>query len=219
MKQLFVITFFLLFSSAVMAVASNYTIFVVSLGKHSGIIIPKKYADISYLSNKKKYINTRYIEYGYGDKDYYMSKSDPSIYVGAKAVFWPTNSVVKILTPDIEKYKKETDTKLYKLKLNNKQLELLKKYIKDTFLLKEDKAYPIGECLYDKGIFYEGTRDFYLFNTCNSWVIKALKNSDIDVSDWFVVTRGNLESEMENLTVENEESTQSAQEKFDIKSP
>ena len=211
MKKYSVFILFLFLSSPAFTAETSYPIYVVSSGKHSGILIPKINADISYLSNRNVYKNSEFIEYGYGDKDYYMSKTDPSIYIGVKAVFWPSSSVVKILTTDINKYKKEADAKLYELYLNKEQLRLLKKYIKDTFYLKDNKAYPIGKSSYDSGIFYNGTRDFYMFNTCNSWVIKSLKYSGLDVSDWFVVRRMNLDNELEDLIAESEKESQDTQ--------
>lgn len=174
-------------------------IYVICSGKHSGLVLPEKNADITYLANKDKYNNEKYIEYGFGDKEYYMSPKPPSIFLGIRAVLWPTQSVIRVSKADLKFDKKDNTIKLYPIKIDKIRLARLNKYIKDSFKLTDGKAHSIGYSSYGDGNFYSGTRNFYLFNTCNSWVVKALNFAGYDISTWFVITRYDLESRLKSL--------------------
>ncbi|MCF7792322.1 MAG: DUF2459 domain-containing protein [Victivallales bacterium] len=189
--------FIILFPITVTAHSGN-KIYIISIEKHSGIIIPYKGSDTSYLANKDEFKNDIYIEYGFGDKRYYMSKTEPSLYTGARAVLLPTSSVIRVTGADLKHYREQPKAVLYDLTLNDKKLRLLNKFVKQSFTLKQGYAFPIGISNYGDGYFYSGCHDFYLFNTCNSWVAKALKYSDIDVNDWFIVTSDGLKERIED---------------------
>jgi uncharacterized protein (TIGR02117 family) len=195
MKKILAVLFILL-SSVLLFASQNDYIYVVSLRKHSGIILSKQDVDISYLTNADKYKNEEYIEYGYGDREYYLSPNSPSFYLSVRALFWPTESVMRVTKVNLEYYKTAKDIDLSRLKITKSQLILLKQYIKDSFLLKKNKASPVGCSTYGEGYFYAGSRDFYLFNTCNGWVAKALRYSKFDVNAWLIVTRADLEQKV-----------------------
>lgn len=195
MKKYLIIFIFLILTSTAFA-KNNICIYVICLGKHSGIVIPKKYADISYLSNKDKYSKAQFIEYGFGDKEYYMSPTPPSLYLGARAVLWSTQSVIRVSKGSIKYYNSMKDVVFYPIKTDKRKLALINDYIRNSFLLKNGKACSIGYSSYGDGDFYAGSRNFYLFNTCNSWVAKTLNFAGFNISTWFLITRSSLENRL-----------------------
>jgi uncharacterized protein (TIGR02117 family) len=179
--------------------AVDIEIYVVSHRYHSGIVIPGDYIKLNYLNNSKKFLNAEFIEFGYGDRDYYMS-TDPSVFQGMNALFLPTESVVHVVR--IDKSLEETfpASKLFRIKITEKKLGLLKRYIFESFKYRNIKNKPVGKGKYPDSYFYAGSRDFYVFNTCNSWVAKALKYSGYDIHPNFITTQGSLERRISHIS-------------------
>ena len=144
------------------------------------------------LINSKKLLDAKYLEFGFGDKEYYMS-NNPSTIQGIRALLWPTRSVMQVVKINKDLKKTFPESKIYRLKITEKKLRLLNEFIFRSFKTQNKKKYPIGKSLYLDGYFYEGHQDFYIFNTCNTWVAKALKVSRYDINPYFIFTQGSLE--------------------------
>jgi len=183
-----------------MLFADEMEIYVVSHRHHSGIVISGDYIRLNYLENSEKFLNAKYIEFGYGDRAYYMSSSEPGFLKGFNALFWPTESVIHVVR--IDKNLKETfpTSKIFRIKVTEKKLRLLKKYIFESFKYQDKMNKPLGKGQYLDSYFYAGSRDFYLFNTCNTWVAEALKYSGYDINPYFVIKQGSLEHSISHIS-------------------
>ena len=172
--------------------ANDIEIYVVSHGYHSGIVLPRKHIKVDYLINSKKLLEAKYLEFGFGDMEYYMS-NNPSTIQGIRALLWPTESVMQVVKINKDLKKTFPESKIYRLKITKKKLRLLNEFIFRSFKTQNKKKYPIGKSFYLDGYFYEGHQDFYIFNTCNTWVAKALKVSGYDINPYFIFTQCSLE--------------------------
>ena len=178
--------------------ADKMAIYVVSHSHHSGIVIPGDYIKLNYLTNSDKFLNAKYIEFGYGDRDYYMSP-DAGVFMGISALLWPTESVIHVVR--IDKSLEETfpTSKIFRIKITEKKLSLLKRYIFESFKYQSIMNKPLGKGQYLDSYFYAGSRDFYIFNTCNTWVAEALEYSGYDVNPYFITTQGSLKRSISHI--------------------
>ena len=62
---------------------------------------------------------------------------------------------------------------------------------------------PLGKGQYLESYFYAGSRDFYVFNTCNTWEAKALEYSEYNVNTYFLTTQSALERSISHITEKN----------------
>ena len=184
------------------AFADDMAIYVVSHRHHSGIVIPGDYIKLNYLENSKEFLNAKYIEFGYGDRDYYMS-SVKSFFLGVSALFWPTESVVHVVRIDKNLKEAFPTSKIYRIKITEEKLKLLKRYIFESFKFQDSMNKPLGKGQYLESYFYAGSRDFYVFNTCNTWVAKALEYSGYNVNTYFLTTQSALERSISHITEKN----------------
>jgi len=173
--------------------AADIEIYAVSHGYHSGIVIPKRYINIDYLENANEFLYAKYIEIGFGDKEYYMLENDPTLFQGAKALFWSGGSVMHVVKINNNLKKTFPESNIYKLKATEGTLRLLNKYIFESFKYQDRKNPPLGKSRYLSGNFYDGSQTFSILNTCNTWVAKALEYAGYNINPAFVTTQYSLE--------------------------
>ena len=169
------------------AYGDNTNIYVVIHDFHSGIVIKKSDISLNYLSNVMSFDNAKYIEIGFGDKRYYMSEN-PGFSTGVPAILLPTKSVMHVVK--ISQPLKQTFpySRVFNIPVSQNQLRLLLQYIRNSFLIQNNEVSPIGNSLYLEGNFYNGKLKFHLFNTCHTWVAKALKHAGLNINPSLVNT-------------------------------
>jgi hypothetical protein len=75
------------------------------------------------------------------------------------------------------------------LKINNEQLRILLNYISDTIWRNSENQSEILSSQYLNRVYYfkaKGT--YHLFNTCNTWLARGLKQAGLDIDDDIILT-------------------------------
>lgn len=193
MKRL-ILAILLCYSS--LAYGADHVIYIVTHEFHSGIIFSKSDISLDYLSNADFYDDAGYIEIGFGDKEYYM-KEDPGVVTGARALLLPTQSVLLVVKFSLPPQTTFPKGRIYELSITHDQLQRMLNYVKNAFLVKDNIISSIGGSLYLEGGFYHGKESFHLFNTCNTWAAKVLKNAGLDVRSSLVITQQSLVRQLE----------------------
>jgi hypothetical protein len=142
----------------------------------------------------------KFVDIGWGDEEFFQNPSD-DIYLAAKAILYPTNSVIRIagLISGIENILLRVDY-CVELTISITQFNKLCNFINNSFELDKNFEYiiaskrPSGEV-----IFYKSNLKYHLFYTCNTWVADALDfiGFDIDISG--LITAEQLLDELINL--------------------
>lgn len=160
---------------------STTNIYVVKSYWHTGIILPVNEITIAHIPVINNFNQKKYVDIGFGDRVFYL---DPEydIALAARAILVPTESTVRFAAAigTIEDIVRRSDYAL-KIKLKNNELDSLCIYINNTLQkdtsgntkLIESKAN--GEIQY-----FEGEQKYHLFNTCNTWVARALNFAGLD---------------------------------------
>ena len=68
-------------------------VYVVSHGWHTGFVIPAPETHGVIPEMEQRFMDTPYIEFGWGDKGFYQAK-ETTLGLTLRAIFWPTESVV-----------------------------------------------------------------------------------------------------------------------------
>jgi uncharacterized protein (TIGR02117 family) len=167
-------------------------IFVVSHGWHTGVVVPARTIQSQLPQLHDRFGSTPYLEFGWGDRDYYQSEEVTSG-LTLRAVFWPTHSVVHARAipqaPDLFFADEEVEV----LCLDNRQYALLVSFIVNSFYRGNDgRIIESKNGALDDSQFYQGEGDYYLTNTCNTWTAKSLKSAGQDISPAFKITAGSI---------------------------
>jgi uncharacterized protein (TIGR02117 family) len=158
-------------------------IFITSNGVHLDIILPVENVSHDLLEKLEILPGTKYISFGWGDKNFYIHTpewSDLTFPVAFQALFLKSEAAMHVTClPDLFPGWK-------KIPVCNGQLSELNLYIKNSF--KTDRYKNLlkmefeGYNRYDA--FYEGKGSFSLFRTCNVWVNTALKRTKVKTAVW-----------------------------------
>jgi len=107
-------------------------VYVVSHGWHTGFVIPAPEIQGVMPELERRFGNTPYIEFGWGDKGFYQAK-ETTLGLTLRAIFWPTESVVhSVAVPQkVEEY--FSNSEVAKLCLNDGELSALIGFISSSF--------------------------------------------------------------------------------------
>ena len=169
----------------------NKTVYIVNHGIHTGIILPQNYAG-PYMRTFDDFKNAKYLEIGWGDETYYQSKVN-TLWMGIKALFLPTNSVLHVAALQTEPIVYFAKKEVLPLKLSNRGFIRLVEYIDKSFSLNENnQTIKLQRGLYGKSRFYSAEGIFHLLNTCNTWSAKAIHSSGFPINPYFTFTAENI---------------------------
>ena len=167
-------------------------VYVVSHGWHTGFVIPAPEIQGVMPELERRFGNTPYIEFGWGDKGFYQAK-ETTLGLTLRAIFWPTESVVhSVAVPqNVEEY--FSNSEVAKVCLNDGELSALIGFISSSFYRdKSGNLLELQKGIYGDSKFYSGVGDFYLMNTCNRWTAKGLKSIGMDISPKLKLTAGSV---------------------------
>ena len=173
---------------------NSVVIYVAMYGGHSGIILPNKYLPAN-LRRLTSHFNTyRYIEFGWGDEDFYRSEK-VGAFISIKAALWPTSSVLHVIgiNETMEEY--AATTIIYRIELSQQGFVALCDFIGSTFMQNEDgESIALGPdpAFVRPTLFYRSGLKFFFPRTCNTWTAKGLQRAGLPISIWGNICVKNL---------------------------
>ena len=154
------------------------TIYILYSPIHTDIVFnihDLKKLNLNEFQNKKN----GYLSFGWGDRGIYMSTatlSELDSLTSLKALFINTPSILHVAYyPNILRYR---DIK--KINLSQEQLTLLETTIFNDFHDKKEALNGFNK----NDFFYEAKHAYNLFNTCNTWTGRKLREANISMSYW-----------------------------------
>jgi len=190
-----VVLFFLIaFVLTIIPTNSNFketkngiSIFISTNGVHTNILLPAKTENFNWLEFLQLKNNCKYIAFGWGDEEFYLNTptlKDLKLSTAFKAGFLPTKTIMQIYCI---KNKPLESEKIIKITLNNKQFNKINNFVKNSFKLDNNKSVIKVEAnnkFYFKEQFFEAKGTYSIFNNCNNWTNRALKQAEIKNSIW-----------------------------------
>ena len=175
-----------------------HDVYLIKSRWHTGIILKVNELAVNNIKAVKYFRNYKYVDIGWGDKDFYQSSEDFDLYLAFKALFIPTESVVRL-----EGYNKEiSDIILYtdfciKFTLIEKNFINLLKFIDSSFSRNEKNGLIVTMKKTNGNIiFFKSNNSYHIFETCNKWIAKALLAAGYDISPTWIITADNLFDEV-----------------------
>ena len=169
----------------------NKTVYIVNHGIHTGIVLPKRDAT-PYLHSFNDFKSALYLEIGLGDETYYQSEVN-TLWMGIKALFWPTNSVLHVASLQKEPVSYFSNKDVVQLQLSKTGFIRLVDFIDKSFALDEKRQIiRLGSGLYGTSRFYRAKGKFHLFNNCNTWSASAIRSSGFPINAFNVFTADDI---------------------------
>lgn len=176
-------------------------IYIINYSWHTGFVIP---VDSSLAANMpviKNFNGYKYIDIGWGDRDFYQLE-EFKLYEGLKALLVPTPAALRFegYTLTIEETAKYVD-RVNEIKLDEEKYKRLIGFINSY--LKRGK-YGEFNLLSEKSevriIFFAAEGSYHLYNTCNTWIAKGLKQCGFNINLGNVSTEEDIFRELSALS-------------------
>lgn len=175
---------------------SEKVVHIVNHGWHTGIIIAKEDLGEHLDFLDKKFKHSRYFEFGWGDRDFYQAEGK-GFWLGAKAIFWPTDSVMHVVGFSLHPRKYFNPTSVTSVKLSQHSLHLIQNQIAASFFRETEPPQVLKVGLYGHSYFYPAVGTFYFANTCNHWMAEILQGGGLPISTFMTVTASQVMNEVE----------------------
>jgi uncharacterized protein (TIGR02117 family) len=165
------------------------TIYLIKQRWHTAVVFNKKDIEPTILPEIKYFEGSELIDIGWGDEAFYQHP-DFDWDLAYQALFYPTPSTLRIEGIYISQQQYFDNSEIVvELKIKNEQLKILLRYISDTIWKDEngeDKILSTQNL--NQVYFFKANGEYYLFNTCNTWLAIGLKQSGFDFKDDIILT-------------------------------
>lgn len=171
----------------------EHPVYVINHGRHTGLAVPGE-AIRNVIPELKAHLgDAAYIEFGWGDRAFYRA-GKPTSGLAARAVFWPTDPVIRAAAVRGLPHNDIPAAETVKLCAHDRELAAVLKYIEGSFYRDdtEEKLVDLGAGSIGNDRFYRAVGDYYLTNTCNTWTAKGLKSMGMDISTVFHIGAGGI---------------------------
>ncbi|KUG26545.1 hypothetical protein ASZ90_003609 [hydrocarbon metagenome] len=191
MKKLFLIFIFL--SNYFLLFAQIQTIYIAKSYWHTGLIIEINELSLEALPVLIKFADREFVDIGMGERDFYMSPSR-DVVPAAKAILIPTEAAIRIAeVPGDTAFLRRTSDYLISIEIDSTSFRNLLNYVNESISKNDEGEYSvIEERAGGTIVFYNSPQSYHLFNTCNTWLARALQKGGIDIKPSDVITSKDL---------------------------
>lgn len=168
---------------------SLHSIYLIKQRWHTAVVFYPKEVDTLIFPEVKYFTGAEMIDVGWGDEAFYQHP-DFDWELAYKALFYPTPSTLRIEGIYISKQQYfDLSEIVVELKINNEQLKILLKYISDTIWKDEKGKDKILSTQYlNRVYFLKANGEYHLFNTCNTWLARGLRQAGFEIKDDIILT-------------------------------
>ncbi len=194
---IFPIIFFFLHTSPPLQVSENqvqndnssYQIYLTKQYWHTAVVIKKVDIDTTIFPEVNLFNDAGLIDIGWGDEKFYQHPGFDSG-LAYEALFYATPSTIRVegIRIPIQHYFDISEI-VVEFTISKNQLDTLCTYINNTVWRNTNEQHEI---LSTQGlgriIFFKANGEYHLFNTCNTWLARGLKQAGIDIEDDIILT-------------------------------
>ena len=163
-------------------------IFVVSNDVHAEIIVPVEHLKHSWRSffdhcnYQSRFGDSQFVGFGWGDRDFFVNTptwDDFKLSTASRAAFLPTSCVMRV---DLFPKHRHIPSTARSVTISDEHYVELVSFIESSFQYNNQCPIELDDPGYaELDAFFHATGIYCAFNTCNSWVGRALKTAGVRV--------------------------------------
>ncbi|MFP4025729.1 MAG: DUF2459 domain-containing protein [Thiohalospira sp.] len=174
-------------------------IYVVKYEWHTGVIFERDEAIKFFPALQNDFSNFKFIEVGWGDKDFYMAEEE-TFWLAFKAGMLPTKSALHISAINKNPEKHYVGFEMVIIDLNDENFKNLIQYFNKSFALdKNNNNIKLKSGLKKNSQFYLSNEKYYIFKTCNAWIARGLKRAGVSIRPFFALTSKNVIKQLKRV--------------------
>ena len=173
--------------------ARTHIVQVVSNGWHTAIVIPRLgLVSTGLLAEANDFPNASFLEFGWGDREYYPAK-DATLGMALAAALVPTAAVMHMAALARAPGLTYPGSDVMPVALTESGFRHLVGAIAGEFKRpKGTRSKPLSRGLYPNSNFYNAHGKFHIFNTCNTWTARMLRAGGVRLSPTGIITADEL---------------------------
>jgi len=176
--------------AAAMECEAPRTFYVVSHGWHTGLIVDRRDLIQRVPELKNDFGHIKYLEIGWGDQRFYQAQT-VKFGLALRAVFFPTSSVLQIVEVPVSPQHYFSGSEVVEVSVPQTGYGKLLDFVAGSFSrTSSNDEMKLGRGLYGESWFYHAVGRFHAFNTCNTWVAKAIGATGYPISKGTITVRG-----------------------------
>jgi uncharacterized protein (TIGR02117 family) len=160
----------------------QHSVYVAGHGLHTGLVVRTDDVPAGLWPARDDFPTSRFLEVGWGDRAYYIDPH-PGLWLALRALLWPTDSAVHAVAV-LETVEAEFPaSELVELRISATGFARLLTFVAASYARDaQGHAIVLGPGQREHSRFYASERRFHLFETCNTWVARALHAAGLSVS-------------------------------------
>lgn len=180
------------FSVSKNSIAENdefHQIYFIKQNWHTAIVFNTQELDSNLFIECKSFKESNMIDIGWGDEEFYQYPGFDSG-LAFKALFYSNPSTLRVegISLSKEEYFKLSEI-VIEIDVFEEQFKSICNYVNKTFYLSDDgKTIILSQRGEGKIIFYKANGSYHIFNTCNTWLAKGLKEAGLDIEYNVILT-------------------------------
>jgi uncharacterized protein (TIGR02117 family) len=166
-----------------------HRIYFIKQDWHTAIVFKTNELDSDIFREYESFSDFVLIDIGWGDEEFYQY---PGFDYGLafKALFYATPSTLRVEGINLSKEEYFNLSEIViELVVTDEQFKKICNYINKTFFVDDaGNVHIFSRRGSGKIIYYKANGSYHLFNTCNTWLAKGLKEAGIDTEDNILLT-------------------------------
>jgi uncharacterized protein (TIGR02117 family) len=176
-------------------------VWVVDHGWHTAIVVRRGDVDPALWPETRDFPAAALVEVAWGDRDFYMA-TDPTGWLAVKAAFFTSGSVLHVAGFGESTLAGLPASTVVELAVASGGFDAMTRFFHDEYRADgEGRPVRLGRGLYGASWFYAARSRYHLFNTCNTWVLRALERAGLDVTAAGTVTAGTVMHQVRRIRV------------------
>src|SRR5262245_28047846 len=168
------------------------TLWIVDHGWHTSIVIRRADIDRARWPELDDFSAATLVEGAWGGREFYMA-TWPTAWLAMRAAVATSGRVLHIVGLTAAFTDSFAGSESVTIRLSRRGLDALADFVHAEYQ-RDPASAPLrlGPSLYGSGGFYAGRSRYHLFNTCNTWVARALVAAGLAVDSAGVVTASDV---------------------------
>ena len=184
----------LLLAPAARAGDDPATVLVVRHRWHTGLVLPADRLAPPLAFLEQQFDSPRWYEIGWGDNDFY--RRTDNLWLLAKALLWPTDSVLHVVALDRHPARLP-HSDVQALCLSAAHLQRFQHALAADFQLNDAGQPPAADPgLYGDSRFFPAHGSFWFARTCNTWTARRLHDAGVDIRTFMTLRAKSVMSQI-----------------------
>ena len=168
---------------------SEHQIYFIKQNWHTAIVFNAQEIDSILFREYNSFKKSNLIDIGWGDEEFYQYPGFDSG-LAFKALFHATPSTLRVEGINITKEDYfELSEIVIEVTVSEKQFKNICAFINQSFYTNDaGETLILSQKVKGKIIFYKANGSYHLFNTCNTWLAKGLKEAGFEIEENVILT-------------------------------